>query len=166
MEVDFNVLKGDIDTAEVETVSSREYGEIWYRRWCYRDTYIRGGDIIHTRYAFIKKPRARVERCDRGLRSDPLHSNPRGNLLPGLPVSESAISDPFYQLTARIRYEDPSLRDSSTFSVLALLRFFLSRRFLPLLCLNDSSFLRPPRSFLRSTLDYFFLLPFSFYDLT
>lgn len=102
---------------------------------CYRDTYIRGGDIIHTRCAFIKKPQARVERCDRGLQSDPLHSNPRGNLLPGFPVSESAISDPFYQLAARIRYEDPSLRDSSTISVLALLRFFLSRRFLPLLCL-------------------------------
>jgi len=28
MEVDFNVLKGDIDTAEVETVLSPEYGEI------------------------------------------------------------------------------------------------------------------------------------------
>lgn len=137
------------------------------RERCYRDTNIWGGDIIHTRYAFIKKPQARVERCDRGLRSDPLHSNPRGNLLPGLPVSESAISDPFYQLAARIRYEDPSLRDSSTFSVLALLRFFLSHRFLPLLCLMILSIAHRELSFVR-TLYYFFamILPFSFYDLT
>lgn len=63
MQVDFNVLKGDIDIAEVETRLSREYDEIWSERY-HCDTYVRI-DIIHTRYTFIKKVRARVERCDR-----------------------------------------------------------------------------------------------------
>lgn len=91
---------------------------------------------------------------------DPLHSNPRGNLLPEpRPVSEFAISDPFYQPTARIRYEDPSLRDSSAFSVLALLRFFL-HRFLPLLCLMILSIAHRQVFFV---LLYIFLFFFSFY---
>ena len=38
MEVDFNVLKGDIDT-EVETVLSREYSEIWSRTMLSRYVY-------------------------------------------------------------------------------------------------------------------------------
>lgn len=41
MQVDFNVLKGDIDIAEVETMLSREYDEIWSRtissRYVYPD---------------------------------------------------------------------------------------------------------------------------------
>lgn len=31
MELDFNVLKGDIDTAQAETMLSREYSKIWSR---------------------------------------------------------------------------------------------------------------------------------------
>jgi hypothetical protein len=56
-DVDFNVLKGDIDTPQRLKQCSRENTVKSDRGRYYCDTYIRDGDIIHRR-AFIKKLRA------------------------------------------------------------------------------------------------------------
>jgi len=122
------------------------------RERCYRDTYIRGGDIIHTRYAFKKKPQARVERCDRGLLSDPLHSNPEGNLLvywyqsPRLATLSTNSQSVFATKTLRSVILQHSPVDLITFLPFLLILTF---------SLPNDSFYRPPRSFLCSILYYF-----------
>jgi len=147
MEVDFNVLKGDIDTAEVLRNTAKSD-----RERCYRGTYIRGGDIIHTRYAFKKKLQARIERCDRGLWSDPLHSNPEGNLLvyryqsPRLATLSTNSQSVFATKTFRSVTLQHSPVDLITFLPFSLILIF---------SLPNDSFHRPPRSFLCPILYYF-----------
>lgn len=63
MQVDFNVLKGDIDIAEVETMLSREYDEIWSRAISLR--YVCSNRWYYSYAIYIYKEGTGQEGCDR-----------------------------------------------------------------------------------------------------
>lgn len=120
MQVDFNVLKGDI--AEVEAVLSREYSEIWSRMISSR--YVYPGQRYYSYAVCVYKEaiQARVERCDRVDAGAilPMATRGRGRY-PSLRLATLSNSQPSI---FPLRRPSCSLRDSSTFSVLPFLITF------------------------------------------